>query len=199
MPRILFLHGLESSPGGRKATWLAQRYGAHVPALTTSDWATARAQAEAAVREYEPDLIVGSSFGGALLLSLLQDGITRARAVLIAQAGVKYGLPPPAARGHPRHPAPRHRRRRGPDRGLPGAGARRGPRRAALGDRGRRSPAQRVPRGRDARARDRRRARAAVAPRAGGPAGAYRRRHRPATQPIGTADVAQHVVSALQG
>ena len=92
MPRILFLHGLESSPGGRKATWLAQRYGACVPALTTSDWATARAQAEAAVRDYEPDVIVGSSYGGALLLSLLADGVTRARAVLIAQAGVKFGL-----------------------------------------------------------------------------------------------------------
>ena len=94
MARILFLHGLESSPSGRKAIWLAQRYGARVPALTTSDWATARAQAEAAVRDYEPELIIGSSFGGALLLSLLADGVTRARAVLIAQAGVKYGLPP---------------------------------------------------------------------------------------------------------
>ena len=94
MPRIVFLHGLHSGPGGRKATWLAQRYGAHVPALTTSDWATAHAQAAAAVREHEPDVIVGSSFGGALLLSLLQGGVTRARAVLIAQAGVVYGLPP---------------------------------------------------------------------------------------------------------
>ena len=93
MLRILFLHGLESSPGGRKAVWLAQRYGARVPALTTSDWATARAQAEAAVREYQPEIIIGSSYGGALLLSLLQGGVTRARAVLIAQAGVKLGLP----------------------------------------------------------------------------------------------------------
>ena len=93
MPRILFLHGLESSPGGRKAVWLAQRYGARVPALTTSDWATARAQAEAAVREHEPELIIGSSLGGALLLSLLQGGVTRARALFIAQAGVKLGLP----------------------------------------------------------------------------------------------------------
>ena len=93
MPRILFLHGLESSPGGRKAVWLAQRYGARVPALTTSDWATARAQAAAAVREHEPELIIGSSYGGALLLSLLQGGVTRARAILIAQAGVKFGLP----------------------------------------------------------------------------------------------------------
>jgi hypothetical protein len=93
MPRLLFLHGLESSPGGHKAVWLARRYGAHVPALTTSDWATARAQAEAAVREHEPEVIVGSSYGGALLLSLLVDGVTRARAVFIAQAGVKLGLP----------------------------------------------------------------------------------------------------------
>jgi predicted esterase len=93
MLRIVFLHGRDSGPGGRKAVWLAQRYGAHVPALTTSDWATARAQAEAAVREHEPDLIIGSSYGGALLLSLLADGVTRARAVLIAQAGVKLGVP----------------------------------------------------------------------------------------------------------
>jgi pimeloyl-ACP methyl ester carboxylesterase len=101
MPRILFLHGLESSPGGIKAVWLARRYDARVPALQTSDWATARAQAEAAVREHEPDLIIGSSFGGALLLSLLQGGVTRARAIFIAQAGMKLGLParlPPGTR-----------------------------------------------------------------------------------------------------
>jgi predicted esterase len=47
------------------------------------------------VREHEPEpeLIVGSSYGGALLLSLLADGVTRARAIFIAQAGVKLGLP----------------------------------------------------------------------------------------------------------
>src|SRR5512142_3281605 len=93
MSRIVFLHGLESSPSGYKAVWLARRYGAHVPALTTSDWATARAEAEAAVREHDPELIIGSSYGGALALALLQAGVTRARAILIAQAGVKLGLP----------------------------------------------------------------------------------------------------------
>ncbi len=89
--KLLFLHGLESNPSGTKAVWLRERYGAVVPALTTSSWEIARAEAEAAVREHRPDVIVGSSYGGALAVSLLCDRVTDARAVLIAQAGVLLG------------------------------------------------------------------------------------------------------------
>jgi predicted esterase len=89
--KLLFLHGLESNPSGTKAVWLRERYGAIVPALDTSTWEKARAQAEAAVREHQPDVLVGSSFGGALAVSLLCDGVTSARTVLIAQAAALLG------------------------------------------------------------------------------------------------------------
>ena len=72
MPRIVFLHGLESGPQGTKAVWLAERYGAVTPALGCS--APLQPQmvthaldvARAALREHAPPLVVASSFGGAV-------------------------------------------------------------------------------------------------------------------------------------
>ena len=92
MPRILFLHGLESSPSGLKARWLAEHYQAWTPALTTGDWSLALAQARAGIQEWKPDLLIGSSFGGALLLALLLEGSWQGPCIFIAQAGVRLGV-----------------------------------------------------------------------------------------------------------
>lgn len=82
-PRIVFLHGLESGPHGRKVVWLRPAgFEVVAPALDTSavmrtlavghallpDAAHSEAlrAAAAAVRDTSPDVLVGSSFGGGL-------------------------------------------------------------------------------------------------------------------------------------
>lgn len=101
MPEIVFLHGLESGPGGRKARWLAARYDVAVPSLTTHDWRLACAQAATAVADARPALVIGSSFGAAILLHLLQGGAWRGPSLLLAQAGGKLGLPDALPAGVP--------------------------------------------------------------------------------------------------
>ncbi len=69
--KILFLHGWTSVPGGRKPTYLRQ-YGHMVlnPALPDDDFA---ASIRIATTEYEvscPDVIVGSSRGGAVAMNV---------------------------------------------------------------------------------------------------------------------------------
>jgi fermentation-respiration switch protein FrsA (DUF1100 family) len=95
MPRVVFLHGLESGPQGSKARWLAERYGAVTPVLGCSAplqphmVTDALAVAREAVRAQRPDLIVGSSFGGAVAVRLLREGAYRGPVVLIAPAARK--------------------------------------------------------------------------------------------------------------
>jgi hypothetical protein len=89
---VLFLHGLESNPQGRKARFLAARYLGFAPALTTRVFPTALEEARAAIRERAPSVLVGSSFGGALLLALMTAGDWRGPAVFVAQAGIKIGI-----------------------------------------------------------------------------------------------------------
>jgi predicted esterase YcpF (UPF0227 family) len=93
--KVLFLHGLEGNPDGTKATYLRRKYGAHVPVLDTSELKKLRddesetewqmipkkkiikatdkplQQALQAIQDYKPDLVIGSSMGGALLASLV--------------------------------------------------------------------------------------------------------------------------------
>ena len=107
--KVLLLHGLEGSPEGDKATYITREYDAMVPRLYTreilrvkkechGDWSKAspaaisRAlsppyeQARDACREFEPDVIVGSSMGGALLTKLVSDGEWDGPAVYLASA-----------------------------------------------------------------------------------------------------------------
>ena len=76
MTRVLFLHGLEGSPHGTKGTWLREHYDVVAPALDTSSIEAALEDALAALAA-EPDVVVGSSFGGAVLLELLHVGAWR--------------------------------------------------------------------------------------------------------------------------
>ncbi len=101
MKRVLFLHGLESGPAGTKARWLHARYGAATPQLDTTSFSAAVAGARAALSAERPDLVVGSSFGGAVAVRLLCAGAWRGPTVLIAPAQARVGLDtrlPPDAR-----------------------------------------------------------------------------------------------------
>jgi truncated hemoglobin YjbI len=69
--RVLFLHGWMSKPGGVKPTYLAD-HGHEVfnPALPDEDFAEAVRIAQAEVVRHRPDVIVGSSRGGAVAMNL---------------------------------------------------------------------------------------------------------------------------------
>lgn len=91
--RVQFIHGLESSPQSPKAQALAARFDAHTPAMDTSDFEGCVAQQTEVLASFRPDVLVGSSFGGAVALALLQRGGWRGPTLLLAQAGIRYGLP----------------------------------------------------------------------------------------------------------
>jgi alpha-beta hydrolase superfamily lysophospholipase len=69
--KILFLHGWQSVPGGVKPSYLAAR-GHEVinPALDDDDFAAAVRTAQAEYDRHRPDVIVGSSRGGAVAMNI---------------------------------------------------------------------------------------------------------------------------------
>jgi len=121
---VLFLHGLEGSPQGNKAVWLRSRYGAEAIELDTSaaraaaakarlgepgwrwrpeDTAAAierpLAQAREALRSQRRRLVIGSSFGGALLVSLLHARDWAGPSLLLAPAHARLGRRRPLPTG----------------------------------------------------------------------------------------------------
>lgn len=107
--KILFLHGLEGTPGGRKASHLRKEWSAFTPALRTQeisvlrekcggDWKSlasneieecmsdAYKDAIDAVNYLKPDIVVGSSLGAALLYKLYADGHHSGAGVFLAPA-----------------------------------------------------------------------------------------------------------------
>jgi fermentation-respiration switch protein FrsA (DUF1100 family) len=86
---ILFLHGWQSVTGGVKPTFLAQ-HGHEVinPALNDDDFNDAIRVAQAEFDHHRPDVIVGSSRGGAVAMNLSR-GTTPL--VLLCPAWKKYG------------------------------------------------------------------------------------------------------------
>lgn len=93
MPRVLFVHGSESGPQGTKARLLAEQFGAHTPALDTRDFEACVRQVARAIEEQRPELLVGSSFGGAVAVALLQRGLWSGPTLLLAPAVAELGLP----------------------------------------------------------------------------------------------------------
>ena len=69
--KILFLHGWQSVPGGLKPTYLAS-HGHEVinPCLDDEDFERAVATAQAEFDRHRPDVVVGSSRGGAVAMNL---------------------------------------------------------------------------------------------------------------------------------
>jgi hypothetical protein len=115
---VLYLHGLESGPLAAKALALRDAgFTVHAPALDTAPaqqllsagsvapeaWRTALStpvsQAVTALDAHRPDVLVGSSFGAAVLLELLHAGHgLNLPVVMLAGAGVRLthhrALPP---------------------------------------------------------------------------------------------------------
>jgi hypothetical protein len=92
--RVLFIHGLESNPQGTKARFLASRFEALTPAMDTSDFAGCVAAQAAAIEQFSPHVVVGSSFGGGVAVSLLAQRLWRGPTVLLAPATTLLGLAP---------------------------------------------------------------------------------------------------------
>ncbi len=88
--RVQFVHGLEGSPHGAKARLLAAHFDALTPAMDTSDFESAVATQAEALRRFAPDVLVGSSFGGAVAVALLERGLWRGPTLLLAQAAIHY-------------------------------------------------------------------------------------------------------------
>lgn len=84
--RVQFAHGLESSPQSRKARLFAARFDARTPAMDTSDFASCVEVHARTLREFRPDVLVGSSFGGAVVVALLARGDWTGPTLLLAPA-----------------------------------------------------------------------------------------------------------------
>ena len=87
--KILFLHGWQSVPGGVKPTFLAQ-HGHEVvnPKLPDEDFNQAVGIAQAEFDRHQPDVVVGSSRGGAVAMNVKSG---TARLVLLCPAWKKWG------------------------------------------------------------------------------------------------------------
>ena len=92
MARVLFLHGLESSPGGTKPMALeALGHDVFNPSLPKDDFDESVRIAQEEVDLVQPDVIVGSSRGGAVAMSINPGP---AKMILIAPAWRKFDVPP---------------------------------------------------------------------------------------------------------
>lgn len=87
--KLLYLHGWHSVVGGAKPTHL-KSHGHEViePALDNDDFKRALAMAQAAFDEHRPDVVVGSSRGGAVAMNLRSGN---ARLVLLCPAWKRWG------------------------------------------------------------------------------------------------------------
>lgn len=87
--RILFLHGWHSVPGGVKPTYL-RTHGHMVwnPALDDDDFSAAVQTAQSLYDQQHPEVIVGSSRGGAVALNLDAGSTPR---VLLCPAWKRWG------------------------------------------------------------------------------------------------------------
>lgn len=87
--KILFLHGWQSRPGGVKPTFLTQHgHEVYNPRLHDDDFAEALRIAQTEFDVHQPDVVVGSSRGGAVAMNL---DVGDARLVLLCPAWKKWG------------------------------------------------------------------------------------------------------------
>ena len=88
MKTVLFLHGLESQPGGTKARYLERLgYSVFNPALPRDSFEDSVCIAQSVVDEEQPDCVIGSSRGGAVAMGLERCS---GALVLVAPAWRRY-------------------------------------------------------------------------------------------------------------
>lgn len=98
--RVQFIHGLEGSPNGAKARLFAQHFTASTPAMNTKDFLSCVAVQEAELSTFKPDVLIGSSFGGAVAVELLHRGAWTGPTLLLAQAAFRIGTRTSLPEGH---------------------------------------------------------------------------------------------------
>jgi alpha-beta hydrolase superfamily lysophospholipase len=87
--KILFLHGWQSVPGGVKPTYLVERgHTVFNPKLPDEDFDDAVRIAQTEFDIHLPDVVVGSSRGGAVAMNIR---VARAQLVLLCPAWKKWG------------------------------------------------------------------------------------------------------------
>jgi alpha-beta hydrolase superfamily lysophospholipase len=87
--KILSLHGWQSLPGGVKPTFLKEHGHAVInPKLPDDDFAEAVQIAKAEFDKYQPEVVVGSSRGGAVAMNIVSAEV---RLVLLCPAWQKFG------------------------------------------------------------------------------------------------------------
>jgi predicted esterase len=90
--KVQFIHGMESGPGSSKASYLDRFFDALTPAMNTRDFEGSVALQAEHLEAFAPDVLVGSSFGGAVALSLLLRGKYAGPTVLLAPAFASFGV-----------------------------------------------------------------------------------------------------------
>lgn len=75
MVRVLYVHGLNSGPKARKALYLQQHFETVTPVIE-KPWKIIEAMAiiSEQIRDFQPDIVVGSSYGAGLTCLLIQLG-----------------------------------------------------------------------------------------------------------------------------
>jgi len=87
--KILFLHGWQSIPGGVKPTFLVESgHTVFKPKLPDEDFPEAVRIAQAEFDRHKPDVIVGSSRGGAVAMNMSSGDV---KLVLLCPAWKKFG------------------------------------------------------------------------------------------------------------
>lgn len=86
--KVLLLHGKESQPGGRKARAIQEAGHELINPDLRLDWDEAVDTAQRAFDLHNPDVVVGSSRGGAIAINIDTRGAPR---VLIAPAWNMFG------------------------------------------------------------------------------------------------------------
>lgn len=87
--KVLFLHGWTSVPGGVKPIYLAGHGHTVInPALPDEDFAAAVDIAQSEFDKYQPDVVVGSSRGGAVAMNIRAESV---RLVLLCPAWKRWG------------------------------------------------------------------------------------------------------------
>jgi alpha/beta superfamily hydrolase len=72
---------------------LAEHFEALTPAMNTADFAACVDLQARQVETFRPDVVVGSSFGGAVVVALLERGAWRGPTLLLAPAQRHYPVP----------------------------------------------------------------------------------------------------------
>ena len=87
--RVQFAHGLEGSPRGAKARLLSRHFEARTPAMDTGDFEACVELHARTLERFRPDVVVGSSFGGAVVVELLRRRLWRGPTLLLAPAALR--------------------------------------------------------------------------------------------------------------